>query len=71
MRKDKQMDLETIERFAGRTGVKRMAVENFLMSLHPCNIENAQENLIVDVRLYSWNAKTRDAILAGIREFKK
>ena len=54
-----------IERFASRKGVKRIAVENFLMSMGT-NERNAVGNLWLDRGLYKWNSATVRAILAGI-----
>jgi hypothetical protein len=46
---------------------KRIAVENFLMTLgNNRNIFNAYANLEMDARLYSWNAATCTAINKGI-----
>jgi hypothetical protein len=56
-----------IEALASRPGVKRVAVENFLMSCH-CNgdIRAALFNLEADEWSYGWNAATVQAIRAGI-----
>jgi len=62
----RKLELEEIEKFASRAGVKKIAVENFLMSMGD-NPINAQLNLGIDTRLYSWNSQTVKAIQDGIR----
>lgn len=56
---------EEIQKFATKTGAKKIAVENFLMSMGE-NENDARSNLKLDTNLYKWNAATRNAILAGI-----
>lgn len=64
----KWLSKKEIEKFAGRDGVKRIAVENFLMTLHPDAGEAGNlYNLKSDTKSYKWNAKTVTAIRAGIR----
>jgi len=57
---------EEIERFASRKGVKRIAVENFLMSMGESSM-NATGNLYRDAGLYGWNHFTVQAINEGIQ----
>jgi len=59
---------EEIERLAGRTEVKRIAVENFLAALD-ANIGDVgnRENARRDARQYGWNPATLRAIMEGIR----
>jgi hypothetical protein len=58
-----------IEKLASRKGVRRIAVENFLMS---CPLETgldmtyAYGNLEMDAASYKWNAATVKAISQGI-----
>lgn len=55
-----------IEKLASRKNVKKMAVENFLMSMGD-NSGAAYENLRADARSYKWNTATQNAISAGIK----
>ena len=57
-----------IEKLAMRKGVKRIAVENFLMTvMNNANERNAWLNLEMDSNMYKWNAKTVKAISSGIQ----
>ena len=63
----KRLSRDEVEKLAGRTGVRKIAVENFLMTVH--NNENAyqaRQNLVLDTRLYNWNVKTVKTICDGI-----
>ena len=60
------LTLKEILRFAGRPGVKRMAVENFLGSLADMSSPLAMANLSLDARWYGWNKATVWAIRDGI-----
>lgn len=62
----RKLSLEEIERFASRSGVKRIAVENFLMSMGSDSY-NATNNMYLDAGLYQWNGKTVKAIQDGIQ----
>ena len=63
----RRLTVEEIERFAKRRGVKRIAVENFLMSVTACRTRrNALGNVNLDARLYKWNSATQNAIRDGI-----
>ena len=56
-----------IERLASRRGVRKVAVENFLMTLGYAGSASAERrNLYADARSYGWNAATEQAILDGI-----
>lgn len=56
-----------IEKLASRAGVKKVAVENFLISLDTAAPKDAHlANLEMDARLYKWNAATVAAIRTGI-----
>jgi len=60
---------ERIEELARQKGVRKIAVENFLMSLDlalPMSVQLA--NLALDARLYGWNSATIEAIRQGIAE---
>jgi hypothetical protein len=63
---------EEIDRFAGRPHVKRIAVENFLMSVQHDGSggydprRNAEANLKMDAVAYKWNSATVVAILDGL-----
>lgn len=63
----RELTNEEIERFASRKGVRRIAVENFLMSmgteLRPWQV---RANANMDARLYRWNYATVKAINDGI-----
>lgn len=61
----RKLSLVEIKKFASRKGVRRIAVENFLMSMGS-NYMNANLNLEIDVRLYKWNKRTIKAINDGI-----
>jgi hypothetical protein len=67
MAKARELTGAEIEAFAARPGVKRVAVENFLMTVH-CNgdVRAAQCNLESDEWSYGWNSPTVQAIRAGI-----
>lgn len=56
---------QEIEQFASRPGVKRIAVENFLMSVGGDEWFDRM-NLKSDTKLYNWNKATFDAISDGI-----
>ena len=63
----RRLNIVEIEKLAGKAGVCRVAVENFLVSI--TNNENnyqARQNLALDTRLYNWNVKTVKAIVDGI-----
>lgn len=61
----RKLTLEEISKFASRRGVRKIAVENFLMSMGEMEY-NARANLRIDARLYGWNNSTVLAIQAGI-----
>ena len=54
-----------IEEFANRPGAKKIAVENFLMSMGT-DLTIAMGNLGVDAKQYGWNQDTINAILEGM-----
>jgi len=61
------MDRE-INKLASRKGVRRVAVENFLMTVHYNKTSSiAIANLRLDARLYKWNDETVRAISDGIK----
>ena len=56
-----------IEKLASRSGVRRVAVENFLGTLAITEPRwTHEENLLRDARDYGWNAATQAAIERGI-----
>lgn len=55
-----------IEKLASRSGVRRIAVENFLGSLGSLTAYEATQNLYADSASYGWNAATVKAIRDGI-----
>lgn len=64
----RELTIEEIEKLATRTGVKKMAVENFLMTVHHnLSIQAALGNLVLDAKLYHWNRATVEAIMDGIK----
>jgi len=62
----KNLSLEEIAKFANRKYVKKIAVENFLMSMG-LNYHFAQANMYKDARLYGWNKATIKAIDDGTK----
>ena len=65
------ISIAEIENLASGKNVRKIAVENFLISL-PIEDENAEwnayMNLNMDARLYKWNIATKKAIKNGIRK---
>ena len=61
----RKLTLEEIESLACRAKVRRIAVENFLMTMGT-DVGNAYENANLDKGLYNWNAPTFGAIMKGI-----
>ena len=65
------ISINEIEELASKKGVRKIAVENFLMTL-PTEDENAEwnayMNLDMDSRLYKWNSATLKAIKSGIKK---
>ena len=66
----RQLEIDEINKLASRKGVKKIAVENFLMSLSLNPLADSI-NLGMDADLYNWNYKTIDAIKTGIQLSKK
>jgi len=62
----KRLTFEEIKQFADREKVRKIAVENFLMTL-PDSERVALANLEYDRRLYKWNVETVRAIRDGIK----
>lgn len=61
-----------IEVLAGKPKVKRIAVENFLMSIEKDTpIKEAEGNLRIDAKVYRWNDETVKAIQQGIQQAKQ
>jgi len=59
-----------IQKLAGRSGVKRIPVENFLSTIGANDDENiAMMNFEMDSSMYNWNGQTQKAILEGISIF--
>lgn len=61
----RKLSTEEIEKFSSRDGVRKIAVENFLMSMGE-NPMVAFGNLSMDAGLYNWNSKTVNTIRSGI-----
>ena len=61
----RELNKDEITTFANRNGAKKIAVENFLMSMGTNEI-CALFNMDSDRTLYSWNRETVDAIESGI-----
>lgn len=58
-----------IEKHAKKSGVRRIAVENFLGSIDTKMSQSDHlRNLNADARDYKWNAATQAAIRAGLKE---
>jgi len=65
----RRLTLKKIEELAGRKGVRRIAVENFLFSADlTMGFSIHMANLDLDTKLYRWNAATRNAIATGLRK---
>ncbi|MCK4329460.1 hypothetical protein KAX02_06420 [candidate division WOR-3 bacterium] len=63
----RKLTAEEIEGFASRENVKRIPVENFLMTVtNNDNITAALNNLEYDGKVYYWNRETMKAINEGI-----
>jgi len=59
--------INKVEQLANKTGVKTIAVQNFLISVgNNGSVGNALANLESDARMYKWNARTVNAIQKGI-----
>lgn len=64
----RKLSLEEIEKLSNRPSVRRIAVENFLMTLTNNPDEySALANLQMDAKLYKWNKETVKAIKDGIK----
>ena len=61
----RELTAQEIEKLASKKGIRRIAVENFLMSMGTDKM-TALNNLYYDAQLYHWNTATRQAILKGI-----
>jgi len=62
-----ELTIQQIEELASRPDVRRIAVENFLMSLDDLTHAEAVANLHLDAGLYKWNSQTKKAIREGIK----
>ena len=63
----RKLTLEEIEPLAARPGARKIAVENFLMTVHNNNQrQDALDNLLMDAKAYKWNWVTVDSIIKGI-----
>jgi hypothetical protein len=62
--------LEWIQKQASKKSVKKIAVENFLMSVGNNPDEySAKQNLWNDARSYKWNSATVETIYKGIEKY--
>ena len=62
--------IEYIQKQSNKKGVKKIAVENFLMSLDKdYSIQDTKSNLFLDGSSYKWNSKTIETIYKGIDKF--
>lgn len=66
----RELSIEEIEVFANRKGVRKIAVENFLMNMGFV-YKHAIGNLILNTAMYGWNSETYKAIEDGIKLAKK
>ena len=65
----KKLTNKEIEEFANRPGAKKIAAENFLMSIgEEDDLNNTIRNLLLDAKSYSWNKETIETIIDGILE---
>jgi len=62
----RELTIEEIRELANQPGVRKTAVENFLISMGN-NRMIAFYNLALDAKLYKWNTATVLAIIKGIR----
>jgi hypothetical protein len=63
----RELTLDEIKKLSSRKGVRKRAVENFLMTLTVNeDSSTAYANLSMDARLYNWNSATVNAIARGI-----
>jgi len=62
----RKLTSDEIETLASRKNVRRIAVENFLMSMYDMKYEDSLANLEMDAVAYKWNNATISAIRAGI-----
>lgn len=60
---------DRIQQLSGRTGVRKLAVQNFLMTLRGMTEGQALLNLKQDATSYRWDSITQKAIREGIAEF--
>ena len=61
----RKLTSDEVRKLAGREGIRRMGVENFLSTMGT-DYDMAANNLLLDASLYHWNASTASAIRAGI-----
>lgn len=62
-----ELTIAEIEKFASRPGVRRVAVENFLITAtNNKTLLYATLNLERDARMYNWNDETVAAIVDGL-----
>ncbi len=61
----RQLSADEIKCFSERPGVRKIAVENFLMTMGDSYVQ-AVANLLLDASLYGWGDETFWAILYGI-----
>jgi len=62
----RELTTAEIEKLAGKTGVRRIAVENFLGTAGQCELDWEVANLYNDSCNYNWNAATVKAIYKGL-----
>ena len=61
----RKLDIQEIEKLASEKNVRRIAAENFLMSMGGDNVA-AILNLRLDAKMYKWNKETIRSIEKGI-----
>ena len=67
LRRLRRLSIDEIEKLAERGGVRKIAVENFLMTVANNNNDHlARQNLLLDAGLYNWDKNTIEAIIDGI-----
>ena len=66
----RQLTISEINKLASRKNVRKIAVENFLMTMGDSPM-TARYNLQCDTKSYKWNSPTVQAINAGIVLAKK
>lgn len=60
------LSLKEIRKLSSESGVRSVAVENFLLMIRGTSVEESLERLEMEAKLYNWNPKTISQIRKGI-----